>query len=145
MAASEPKDTEPSPINRQYVQRCLFNWRRQLNIDLTVEEHAVFRQNKKHYMKVEHLDPSLVCKMIQRFHPQFQFPSNPIPIPQHSQHSQRPQNNNIEEGMWRFVAPSLHPSLKCYEKQHNILTEPMNQRFNSDKHHNITDTRQNVV
>jgi hypothetical protein len=50
-----------------------------------VEEHAVFRENKKHYLKVEHLDPSLICKMIKRFHPEFQFPANPIPI-------QKPQN-----------------------------------------------------
>jgi hypothetical protein len=68
-------------VNRQYVQRCLFNWRRQLGIDLSVEEHAVFRQNKKYYMKVEELDPRLLCKMIYHFHPSFQFPSNPIPIP----------------------------------------------------------------
>ena len=79
MSATEAKDT--SPVNRQYVQRCLFNWRHQLQIDLTVEEHAVFRENKKHYLKVEQLDPSLICKMIKRFHPDFQFPANPIPIP----------------------------------------------------------------
>lgn len=70
-----------SGVNRQYVQRCLFNWRRQLGIDLSVEEHAVFRQNKKYYMKVEELDPRLLCKMVQHFHPAFLFPSNPIPIP----------------------------------------------------------------
>jgi len=71
----------PPKVNRQYIQRCLFNWRHQLDIDLSVEEHALFRENKKHYLKVEHLDPSLICKMLKRFHPEFQFPSNPIPIP----------------------------------------------------------------
>ena len=74
-------DESSKKINRQYVQRCLFNWREQLNISLSVEEHAIFREDKKHYLKVEHLDPSLVCKMIKRYHPNFQFPSNPIPIP----------------------------------------------------------------
>jgi hypothetical protein len=87
MSATEAKDT--SPVNRQYVQRCLFNWRHQLQIDLTVEEHAIFRENKKHYLKVEQLDPSLICKMIKRFHPDFQFPANPIPIPI------PPPNNNV--------------------------------------------------
>ncbi len=81
MSATPSTDSPPAPVNRQYIQRCLFNWRHQLNIDLSVEEHAIFRENKKHYLKVEHLDPSLVCKMIKRFHPEFQFPSNPIPIP----------------------------------------------------------------
>jgi hypothetical protein len=72
--------TVSSAVNRQYVQRCLFNWRHQLHIELTVEEHSIFRADKKHYLKVEHLDPSLVCKMLKRFHPDFIFPSNPIPI-----------------------------------------------------------------
>ena len=86
MSATEAN--EAPPLNRQYVQRCLFNWRRQLDIDLTVEEHAVFRENKTHYLKVEQLDPSLICKMIKRFHPDFQFPANPVPIP-------IPPNNNV--------------------------------------------------
>ena len=73
-------DDASAKVNRQYVQRCLFNWRHQLQIDLTVEEHAIFRENKKHYLKVEELSPHLVCKMIKRFHPDFLFPSNPIPI-----------------------------------------------------------------
>ena len=71
----------PPPVNRQYVQRCLFNWRHQLGIDLSVEEHAVFRENKKSYMKMAELSPSLMCKMISHYHPEFQFPANPIPIP----------------------------------------------------------------
>jgi hypothetical protein len=71
----------PTPaVNRQYVQRCLFNWRHQLGIDLSVEEHAVFREHKKSYMKMGELSPSLMCKMISHYHPDFQFPSNPIPI-----------------------------------------------------------------
>ena len=82
MSAEEATPTtEQSAVNRQYVQRCLFNWRHQLHIELTVEEHSIFRADKKHYLKVEHLDPSLVCKMLKRFHPDFLFPSNPIPIP----------------------------------------------------------------
>lgn len=79
--SSTSSSSNDSPVNRQYVQRCLFNWRHQLQIDLTVEQHALFRENKKHYLKVEHLDPTLVVKMIKRFHPDFQFPANPIPIP----------------------------------------------------------------
>ncbi len=31
---------------------------------------------------MEELDPSIMCKMITHYHPEFQFPSNPIPIPQ---------------------------------------------------------------
>lgn len=68
-------------VNRQYVQRCLFNWRRQLGISLSVEEHAHFRKNKKYYLCMGELDPFIMCKMIRHFHPEFQFPSNPIPIP----------------------------------------------------------------
>ncbi len=71
-----------APVNRQYIQRCLFNWRRQLGISLSVEEHAIFRRNKKYYLYMEELDPSIMCKMITHYHPEFQFPSNPIPIPQ---------------------------------------------------------------
>jgi len=70
-----------SPINRQYVQRCLFNWRHQLGVDLSVEEHAEFRENKKSYLGIGELSPHLVCKMVRHFYPEFQFPSNPIPIP----------------------------------------------------------------
>ena len=70
-----------APVNRQYIQRCLFNWRRQLGISLSVEEHAIFRRNKKYYLYMEELDPSIMCKMISHYHPEFQFPSNPIPIP----------------------------------------------------------------
>ncbi len=83
MSAHEITEQTPPPsaVNRQYVQRCLFNWRHQLNIDLTVEEHSIFRENKKHYLKIEQLDPSLVCKMIKRFHPEYLFPANPIAIP----------------------------------------------------------------
>ena len=73
--------TSAEAVNSQYVQRTLFNWRHQLDIDLTVEQHALFRDNKKHYLKVEQLDPTLICNMIKRFHPDFQFPANPIPIP----------------------------------------------------------------
>ena len=73
--------TSAEAVNRQYVQRTLFNWRHQLDIDLTVEQHALFRDNKKHYLKIEQIDPTLICKMIMRFHPDFQFPANPIPIP----------------------------------------------------------------
>ena len=90
MSATPSTDSPPAPVNRQYIQRCLFNWRHQLNIDLSVEEHAIFRENKKHYLKVEHLDPSLVCKMIKRFHPEFQFPSNPIPIPSSEEVTSKP-------------------------------------------------------
>ena len=71
-------------VNRQYVQRCLFNWRHQLGIDLSVEEHAVFREHKKSYMKMAELSPSLMCKMISHFHPDFLFPSNPITIKGHN-------------------------------------------------------------
>ena len=76
--------TPPPTVNRQYVQRCLFNWRHQLGIDLSVEEHAVFREHKKSYMKMAELSPSLMCKMISHFHPDFLFPSNPIPIKGHN-------------------------------------------------------------
>ena len=83
-----PSSSPPSAsINRQYVQRSLYNWRHQLGIEVSVEQHPEFVENKKHYLRVEHLDPTLLCKMIKRFYPDFQFPSNPIPIP--------PQNNNI--------------------------------------------------
>jgi hypothetical protein len=68
-------------INRQYVQRCLFNWRHQLGVDLSVEEHAEFRENKKSYLGIGELSPHLVCKMVRHFFPEFQFPSNPILIP----------------------------------------------------------------
>ena len=78
-----PTTTSVSPptINRQYVQRCLFNWRHQLGVDLSVEEHAEFRENKKSYLGIGELSPHLVCKMVRHFYPEFQFPSNPILIP----------------------------------------------------------------
>jgi len=79
-------ETEEPQVNRQYVQRCLFNWRRQLGINLSVEEHGVFRRHKKYYLIMEELDPHIMCKMIKHFHPEFQFPSNPIPIPAPSLH-----------------------------------------------------------
>ena len=87
MSAS-PTNTEAEEpqVNRQYVQRCLFNWRRQLGINLSVEEHGVFRRHKKYYLIMEELDPHIMCKMIKHFHPEFQFPSNPIPIPAPSLH-----------------------------------------------------------
>ena len=74
-----PTTTSVSPptINRQYVQRCLFNWRHQLGVDLSVEEHAEFRENKKSYLGIGELSPHLVCKMVRHFYPEFQFPSNP--------------------------------------------------------------------
>ena len=50
MSASEASMAEEAPVNRQYVQRCLFNWRRQLGINLSVEEHGVFRRHKKYYL-----------------------------------------------------------------------------------------------
>lgn len=82
MSAHEiASNAEETPVNRQYVQRCLFNWRRQLGINLSVEEHGVFRRHKKYYLIMEELDPHIMCKMIKHFHPEFQFPSNPIPIP----------------------------------------------------------------
>lgn len=74
-------EASPPAVNRQYIQRCLFNWRRQLGISLSVEEHAIFRRNKKYYLYMEELDPSIMCKMIKHYHPEFLFPSNPIPIP----------------------------------------------------------------
>ena len=80
-AVSTTPPTTTSPINRQYVQRCLFNWRHQLGVDLSVEEHAEFRENKKSYLGIGELSPHLVCKMVRHFFPEFQFPSNPILIP----------------------------------------------------------------
>ena len=60
--------TELTPEQKKYIrhkERCLYNWKKNFNIDFSVEEHEEFKKNKKFYLKLNELDPKLIIKILE--------------------------------------------------------------------------------
>ena len=50
---------------KQYIKRCLYNWRKHYNLHLAIEDHEEFLKHKKYYLKLKELNPNLMKKILE--------------------------------------------------------------------------------
>ena len=51
--------------SKQHIKRCLYNWRKNYNLTLEVEDHEEFLKNKKYYLKLKELNIDLMKKILE--------------------------------------------------------------------------------